>query len=267
MICFPNAKINLGLHILKKRQDGFHELETIFYPVQIQDALEFNKASDTKITQHGLVLDNKAEDNIVLSAYNLLKSKYKLPSLDIHLLKNIPFGAGLGGGSADAAFMLQALNDYFELNITNHQLKEYAAAIGSDCAFFIDNKAALAQGRGEILTPCSIDLKEYCIQIICPKIHVSTKVAYAGVKPMNERKDLSEIIKQDIYSWKDSLVNDFEQSVFEQFPALADIKTQLYEQGAIYAAMSGSGSSLFGIFPKNKKANIRMDIGFREFIS
>jgi len=267
MICCPNAKINLGLHILEKRQDGFHELETIFYPVQIQDALEFNEAAETKITQHGLKLDNKAEDNIVLSAYKVLKSAYKLPTLDIHLLKNIPFGAGLGGGSADAAFMLKALNEYYSLNISDERLKNYAAEIGSDCAFFIDNEAALAKGRGEILTPCAIELKDYSIQIICPEIHVSTKEAYAGVVPQNERISLTQIIKQDILSWKEVLINDFEQSVFNAFPKLAEIKEQLYAQGAIYASMSGSGSSVFGLFPKHTKANIRLDIGFREFIS
>lgn len=267
MICFPNAKINLGLQILKKRDDGFHEVKTCMYPLAINDALELHTSDQFNFKQSGKVLDNSPQDNIIVKTYELLKTKVpELPSLNIHLLKNIPFGAGLGGGSADAAFALRAMVQLLGLKITEKQQEEWIAEIGSDCAFFIKNKPAIASGRGELLEVLDLDLSRYTMQLIAPEIHVSTASAYAGVMPSEKQPQLEKILLADISSWKDALMNDFEKSVFAQEPVLADIKKQLYSGGAIYASMSGSGSSVFGIFPKNKKADIKIDIDFEEFI-
>lgn len=267
MICFPNAKINLGLQILKKRDDGFHEIKTCMYPIAVNDALEFHSSNSFSFKQSGKVLDNAPEDNIIVKTYELLKTKIdNLPELNIHLLKNIPFGAGLGGGSADAAFFMTALIELLELGVTSEQQEEWISEIGSDCAFFIKNIPAIASGRGEILTPIQLKLSEYSIQLICPTIHVSTATAYSGVLPTEQQPSLENILLSDIATWKQTLVNDFEKSVFTKEPILANIKNQLYAGGALYASMSGSGSSVFGIFPKNKKADIKIDIDFEEFI-
>ena len=267
MICFPNAKINLGLQILRKREDGFHEVRTCMYPIAVKDALEIHVSDQFSFKQSGKTLDNIPEDNIIVKTYRLLQHKINnLPELNIHLLKSIPFGAGLGGGSADAAFFMTTLVQMLGLNISTAQQEEWIAEIGSDCSFFIKNKPAIASGRGEILRPIDLDLSSYTIQLIAPNIHVSTATAYAGVVPDEEQGNLEAILKQDIKEWKAALINDFEKSVFEKEPVLAQIKEQLYDQGALYASMSGSGSSLFGIFPKHKKANINVDIGFEEFI-
>lgn len=267
MICFPNAKINLGLQILKKRADGFHEIKTCMIPIAINDALEIHEAQDFSFRQAGKVLDNAPNDNIIVKTYELLQSKLpQFPNLNIHLLKNIPFGAGLGGGSADAAFFMHQVLKMIDADVSVEQQEEWIAKIGSDCVFFIKNEAALASGRGEILTPMDIDLSNFTIQLIAPNIHVSTAMAYSGVIPTEEQPSLEDILKSNISTWKDNLVNNFEKSVFEKEPTLAEIKNQLYAGGAIYASMSGSGSSVYGIFPKNKKANIKIDIGFEEFI-
>lgn len=236
-------------------------------PIAINDALEMHKANKFTFNQSGKVLDNMPAENIIVKTYELLKSKIdNLPALNIHLLKNIPFGAGLGGGSADAAFFMREVLILIGADVSIAQQEEWIAEIGSDCPFFIKNKAALSSGRGEILSPINIDLSNYTIQLIAPQIHVSTSMAYSGVSPSEEKPNLEAIINNDISTWKDKLINDFEKSVFEKEPALANIKNQLYAGGAIYASMSGSGSSVFGIFPKNKKANIKIDIGFEEFI-
>lgn len=266
MICFPNAKINLGLQILKKRTDGFHEIKTCMIPIAVNDALEIHTADSFSFKQSGKVLDNIPANNIIVKTYELLKTKIEtLPTLNIHLLKNVPFGAGLGGGSADAAFFMHQVIEMIGANISIEQQEKWVAEIGSDCPFFIKNEAAIASGRGEILEPINIDLSNYTIQLIAPSIHVSTAMAYSGVIPNEEQPNLETILRNDISTWKDNLVNDFEKSVFEKEPALADIKNQLYAGGAIYASMSGSGSSVFGIFPKNKKANIKIDTGFEVF--
>lgn len=253
MICFPNAKINLGLHITEKRPDGFHNLETVFYPLQLHDSLEFVESNKMAFDNSGFTLDCPADKNLCLKAYNALNTHNKLPPLHIHLHKAIPFGAGLGGGSADAAFMLAALNKHFALGKTADELKEIAAGIGSDCAFFIDNQPSYATGRGEILEPINLSLSGKHIVLIKPDIHISTAEAFAGIKPHMPELSILECIKKDITEWEGILSNDFEKSLFPQHPVLREIKEELYAQGAEYAAMSGSGSTVFGIFEQSVK--------------
>ena len=250
MVCFPNAKINLGLNIVSRRPDGYHNLETIFYPIAIKDALEVVPAVEKKgsFKQSGIPVDGTPEQNLVMKAYSLLKKEFSIPEADIYLRKNIPFGAGLGGGSADAAFMLKILNNFAELNLSDEKLENLAAQIGADCPFFIQNKPVFATGIGNIFTPIDLSLKDYCIVLIKPDIHVSTKEAYAMVTPKQASIPLTEIIKTPIETWKDTMLNDFEASVFPQHPAIKEIKEKLYDFGAIYSSMSGSGSSVFGIF-------------------
>jgi len=250
MICFPNAKINLGLNIVSKRPDGYHNLETIFYPIAIKDALEVVPAAEEKgiFKQSGILLDGNPEHNLVIKAYSLLKKEYNLPRIDIYLRKNIPFGAGLGGGSADAAFMLKLLNNMYELHLSETRLEELASQLGADCSFFIQNKPVFATGIGNIFTSIGLSLKEYFIVLVKPDIYVSTKEAYELVKPKTPDISLKEIIKNPPETWKDTMVNDFESSVFVKYPAIKNIKERLYDSGAVYASMSGSGSSVFGIF-------------------
>lgn len=252
MITYPNAKINLGLNITEKRPDGYHNLETIFYPIPLQDALEVNmlegKGAFTLKTS-GMQIAGDPEDNLVIKAYRLLQSDFPdLPSIDIHMFKHIPTGAGLGGGSSDAAFMLKLLNDKFKLNLSISQLEEYAARLGADCAFFIQNKPVFATGIGNVFEPIELTLKGYCLILVKPDIFVSTKEAYAMIKPQMPQQSLKEIILEPVEMWKDLMVNDFESSVFCAYPEIAAIKDKLYDLGAIYASMSGSGSSVFGLF-------------------
>lgn len=252
MICFPNAKINLGLNIISKRPDGYHNIETIFYPVALKDALEIVPARGEKgvFRQTGIPIDGNAEDNLVMKACKLLSSTYTIPEIDIHLLKKIPFGAGLGGGSADAAFTLKLLNDYAQLGLPDDELERLAGQLGADCAFFIRNKPVFASGIGNVFENVEISLEDYRIVLIKPGIHVSTKEAYATVWPATPEYSLKDIIRSPVETWKDRMVNDFEESVFQQYPAIRDVKTQLYDEGAVYASMSGSGSCVFGIFKK-----------------
>ena len=240
MITFPNAKINLGLNITEKRPDGYHNLETVFYPVPIEDALEIH-----------------VQNNCQLPAANGQVQKFSLHqagleitgnAADIHLYKHIPSGAGLGGGSSDAAFMLKLLNKRFELGLTTEKLEEYAAALGADCAFFINNMPTYAEGIGNLFSPITLSLKDYQILLVKPDIFVSTREAFSLIKPHKPEYSLKETIALPVSEWKERLVNDFEASVFPQYPAIGEIKDELYQKGAIYAAMSGSGSSVFGLF-------------------
>jgi len=250
MITFPNAKINLGLHVLRKREDGFHDIETVFYPIRMHDCLEvLSRGGETSFTQYGPALP--AGENIVLKAYKLLKDEYDVPPLDIHLLKHIPAGAGLGGGSSDAAHTLLALNEMFRLGISSSELESLAASLGSDCAFFIRNKAVFASGRGEKFINIKLDLSPYHIKVVKPDIHISTPEAYAMIHPQDDRPSLREIIQKPIKEWKDLLVNDFETPVFEKFPEIKALKESMYDQGAVYASMSGSGSAVYGVFIKH----------------
>lgn len=258
MIVFPNCKINLGLHILRKRADGYHDLETVFYPVRFTDILELIPERTTtdqpvNYAQSGLDIQGNPLDNLCVKAYLLLKKDYPaLPPVKMHLHKVIPTGAGLGGGSADAAFTLQLLNDYFKLGLSTDQLLHYALSLGSDCPFFILNKPAYATGRGELLEPVSVDLTGYTLVIINPGIHVPTAQAFAGIRPAQPERSLKEIIALPVSSWADELINDFEKPIFYQYPEIAAIKDELYRAGAVYASMSGSGSTVYGLFADGK---------------
>ena len=253
MLLFPNCKINLGLHILNKREDGFHNLETVFYPIALKDALEIipSPGSSIAFTGSGLTVDGTEADNICIKAYHLLKRDFpQLPFIKLHLYKAIPMGAGLGGGSADGAFTLQLLNKKFNLELSVQQLIDYALQLGSDCPFFIINKPCYATGRGELLEGIDITLAGYKIVIVNPGIHVNTGWAFSQITPAEPQKKLKEIIAQPIATWKAELINDFEAPVFEKYPEIKNIKEELYNKGAAYAAMSGSGSTVYGIFEK-----------------
>lgn len=252
MITFPNIKINLGLSITEKRPDGYHNLETIFYPVALEDALEIrtNPEAQQKFTlhQHGMEIAGNPENNLVVKAYLLLDKEFHLPPVEIHLYKHIPSGAGLGGGSSDAAFMLKLLNEHYNLQLSDNQLEDYAATLGADCAFFIKNTPTYAEGIGNIFSPIELSLKGYRIMIVKPDVFVSTREAFANIRPHRPEYPVREVIRRPVAEWKDTLINDFEASVFPQYPVIGEIKEELYHQGAIYASMSGSGSSVFGLF-------------------
>lgn len=248
MISFPNAKINLGLRITEKRTDGFHNLETVFFPVGWSDALEIADTDKLCFSSSGINISGPPESNLVMKAYDLLQNDFDLPALKIHLHKQIPFGAGLGGGSSDAAFMLRMLNQYFDLSLSQEKLLQYAAVLGSDCPFFIQNKPVFATGRGEIMNEINLSLDSMFIVLVKPPVEVSTARAFQFVVPQKPNVSLSELIKLPVQEWKDVIVNQFESSVFPQYPEIAEIKSQLYKKGAVYASMSGSGSCVFGLF-------------------
>ena len=252
MIQFPNCKINLGLSILAKRADGYHELETVFYPIAVSDALEILPAANLTMTQSGIAVPGDPAQNLCLKAYHLLKKDFPtLPAVQMHLHKNIPMGAGLGGGSSDGTAALIILNQQFSLGLNDQQLIDYASQLGSDCPFFVYNKACHASGRGEVLTPIHLDLSKYQFLLVHPGVHIATAWAFQQLNPHTKLESIQAIIEKPITDWKNSLINDFEAPVFKAEPKLLVIKDQLYQLGAIYASMSGSGSSLFGIFPKD----------------
>ncbi len=256
MLVFPNCKVNLGLNILRKRNDGFHDLESFFYPVYLKDALEIisskNINGQTRFSTSGLVINGNEKDNLCIKAYELLKIRFpKISSVQIHLHKAIPMGAGLGGGSADAAFTLKTLNQLFGLHLSTEQLMELALQLGSDCPFFLKNKPCFATSRGDVLEEIELNLSAYKMVIIYPGIHINTAWAFSQIHPAIPEKSIREIIQQPLETWKTTLTNDFEQPVFHCHPELKRIKENLYSLGAIYASMSGSGSTLFGIFKKD----------------
>lgn len=258
MITFPCAKINLGLNIVSKRPDGYHNLETVFYPIPLTDALEIKymdekfpseSPCDLKIT--GNDVDCNEEDNLVIKAYQLLAADFQLPRVHAHLVKRIPTQAGLGGGSSDAAYMIRLLDERFRLNIGIPEMERYAAKLGADCAFFITAEPSYAEGIGDVLMPADVPgagLGGYYLAVVKPSVAVSTRDAYAAIVPKIPAKCCRDIVRQPIETWKDELVNDFEVPIFAMHPELAAIKQSLYDVGAVYAAMSGSGSALFGIF-------------------
>lgn len=257
MIAFPNAKINLGLHIVAKRADGFHNLETIFFPIKWNDVLEITETNgQTSFHSYGLPIAATPEQNLCFKAWNILHRQFQIPHVAIHLLKNIPMGAGLGGGSSDAAFTLRLLNDKFRLQLTDQQLIDLAAQIGSDCPFFIKNKSCLATGRGEVLQPVDVSLSGYQMLVVHPGIHISTPWAFQQIKPQPAGFDLSLLPNYAVEEWREVLFNQFEIPVFKAYPAIKMIKAQLYELGALYAALSGSGSACFGIFPDKQPIDI-----------
>ena len=270
MISFPNCKINIGLYITNRRADGYHDLETIFYPVKgLHDALEVTPAKNTitSIQIHGLDIAGKAEQNLVWKAYELVKERFpaKATPIDIHLLKAIPMGAGMGGGSADGAFMLRLLNDYYKLELKDKVLAEMALELGSDCPFFIYNTPQFAQGRGEQMSPVKIDLSSYSLQLVCPEVHISTKDAFAMITPREAMYHLRSLPDLAVAQCKDHVRNDFEYPVFMQHPELAGIKKQLYDKGAVYASMSGSGSTIYGIFRKGQKADVNTTLACKHY--
>lgn len=258
MITFPCAKINLGLNIVSKRPDGYHNLETVFYPIPLTDALEIKymdekfpseSPCDLKIT--GNDVDCNEEDNLVIKAYQLLAADFQLPRVHAHLVKRIPTQAGLGGGSSDAAYMIRLLDERFRLNIGIPEMERYAAKLGADCAFFITADPSYAEGIGDVLMPVDVPgagLGGYYLAVVKPSVAVSTRDAYAAIVPKTPAKCCRDIVRQPIETWKDELVNDFEAPIFAMHPELAAIKQSLYDAGAVYVAMSGSGSALFGIF-------------------
>jgi 4-diphosphocytidyl-2-C-methyl-D-erythritol kinase len=248
MVVFPHAKINIGLQIIEKRPDGFHSINTLFYPIPFHDILEIVPADKTSINISGLKIEGGEDDNLCMKAYQLLHSKFSLPPAAIYLHKVIPAGAGLGGGSSDAAYTLTELNRLFDLQLSRVQLMAFATKLGSDCTFFIQEKPAFAEGRGEILYPTSINLQGYYLLLIKPDIHISTATAYAGIIPKQPEQKISLLAKCPVSEWRNGIHNDFEAGIFAQYPVLADIKAQLYSSGAEYASMSGSGASIFGLF-------------------
>ena len=254
MILFPNAKINLGLNIIRKRSDGYHDLETLFYPIAIHDAVEIIKSNtkeEVSISFSGIPINGKTEDNLCFKAYNLVKKDFpQLTAIKIHLHKTIPAGSGLGGGSADGAAMLKLLDRKFDLKFSTEQLLNYALQLGSDCPFFIINKPCFGSARGEFLEPVSVDLSQYKFVIVYPGIHIGTSEAFSLLKLSRHSKSIKEIAQQPVETWKTELKNDFEEMVFKKCPAIENTKARLYESGAVYAAMTGSGSTVYGIFGK-----------------
>lgn len=247
MLQFANAKINIGLHVTSKRPDGYHDIETIFYPVSLYDVLEVLPADKLGFEVHNYDFP-AGEDNLCIKAYYLLAEKYKLPPVNIHLLKNIPVGAGLGGGSSDAAHILKMLNELFRLDIGDDTLIRYAARLGADCPFFIGNQPMYAHGIGTEMEKIALDLSAYSIVVIKPDAFISTAEAYRGVVPKLAEIDLRRAIRLPIQQWKYHIVNDFELGIFKNYPYIQDVKAKLYAEGAVYASMSGSGSAVFGIF-------------------
>lgn len=248
MIVFPNAKINIGLNITERRPDGYHNLETVFYPLMIKDALEAVESSALTFQSSGIPIPGDEQHNLCLKAYNLLKADFDLPPLSIHLHKHIPIGAGLGGGSADAAFFIKLVNESYNLGLSNETLMNYARQLGADCAFFITNQPVYAYGKGDYFEDVELDLSMYKMVLVMPPVHVSTAQAYGGIKPAPVEHSLKDLIKKPISEWKQTIRNDFEPHIFEAFPIIAEIKNRLYSSGALYASMSGSGASVFGIF-------------------
>lgn len=261
MLVFPNCKINLGLHVVSKREDGFHNIETVFYPVNWCDALEVLENPESGeafvFSQSGLNISGKTEDNLLYKAWRLITAEKKIPNIQVHLHKNIPMGAGLGGGSSDAASFLNILNSRFSLNYTSNALKNMASHLGSDCAFFIENQPVYAKGRGNEFSAIQVDLSSYYILTIYPGIHSNTKEAYDGLTPKLPSHHLVSLIeKTPITFWKEALVNDFEPAIFKKYPEIKLLKENLYAAGAIYASMSGSGSAVFGIFKEEPVLNL-----------
>lgn len=252
MITFPNPKLNIGLDILRKRPDGYHDIDTLMVPYEgMRDLLEIVPAEKPEMKLYGIPVDGDATDNLCFRAWKMMAEEFGIQPVAIYLYKNIPSGAGLGGGSADAAFTLLMLNDMFGLGLDKPALAELAARLGSDCPFFIYNRPMLCRGRGEIMSPFDIDLCGLRFEVVVPPIHVSTREAYAGVTPGVPVTPLEESLRRPVREWKECVRNDFEKSVFAAHPQLADAKEDMYRHGAIYAAMSGSGSSIFGIFQEN----------------
>jgi len=248
MLAFANAKINLGLNVTQKRTDGYHNLETVFYPVKLYDVVEITDANKVTCLIKGIDVPGHVEDNICIKAFNALQKDFGLPPQQITLLKNIPVGAGLGGGSSDAAHLVKLLNDKFSLGLTQVAMENYVKPLGADCSFFIKNEPAFASGIGDELSPIAIDLSNFFLVLIKPPVHVSTADAYAGIKPIIPSRSLKDLIHLPVKEWRSCLENDFETSVFSKYSEIEQVKSKLYQSGALFSLMSGSGSSVFAIF-------------------
>jgi 4-diphosphocytidyl-2-C-methyl-D-erythritol kinase len=248
MICFPNAKINIGLNILEKRKDNFHNLESVFYPVGWTDALEIVRADSFQLTLTGIKVEGDPAENLCAKVYQSLREKFKLAPVHIHLHKNIPVGAGLGGGSSDAAFTLKLLNQLFQLELSTEEMQDFIRPFGSDCAFFIENQPVYAFGKGDQFETIKLDLKGKFLVMVYPALHISTKEAYEGIIPQQPPYRIKESIKSDFSIWREVLANDFEKGIFAKHSLLVHLKEKLYKMGAVYASMSGSGSTVYGIF-------------------
>lgn len=248
MTSYPNCKINIGLNIESKRPDGYHDISTLMYPVPLCDKLTIEPSDVFSFSISGIKLEDDGKENLVVRAYRLIAKDYNIPNVSINLEKNIPSGAGLGGGSADAAFTIKMLNEMFTLNMSDEQMENYSSRLGADCAFFIKNEPMICEGIGNIMRKCDIQLNGKWLLLVKPAVHVSTAEAYCGCKPQKWAKGLRELLNEPIREWKKEIVNDFEKQVFSAHPELTQIKSRLYQAGADYAAMSGSGSSIFGIF-------------------
>ncbi|MFT4032574.1 MAG: 4-(cytidine 5'-diphospho)-2-C-methyl-D-erythritol kinase [Siphonobacter sp.] len=260
MVSFPNAKINIGLSITEKRPDGYHNLESVFVPVGWSDVLEILPATQTSFKSTGISIPGNHADNLCLKAYTLLSRDFELPAVSIHLHKVVPIGAGLGGGSSDAAFTLKMLNDLFELNLSAGQLENYARLLGSDCAFFIKNKVTFCFGKGDEFSEISFNLAGKSILLVYPDIHSSTAEAYSGIIPKKTAVPLQKALAEPIINWKHTVHNDFEESLFPKHPFLAQIKKNLYQAGASYASLSGSGSTVYGIFEQKAPTSLFPDL-------
>lgn len=251
MIKFPNAKINLGLNIIEKRTDGYHNLETVFYPIPLNDILEVAISpvnEEYRFFNTGIVVDSLPEDNICIKALKIIEERYDVPPVDIHLHKIIPFGAGLGGGSSNGATVINMVDALFELGISDDEKQKMAARLGADCAFFINGTPAFATGIGDVLAPVSLSLSGYYLVLVKPDIHVNTAQAYGGITPRKPEVGIADIITKPVAQWRNLLNNDFEDTIFKIFPQIGEIKNTLYRLGAVYASMSGSGSSVFALF-------------------
>lgn len=260
MLVFSGSKINLGLNIIEKRSDGFHNLESVFYPILWNDALEVLESTDNqgiKLEFSGIPISGSANDNIIAKAYALLKKNHTLPSIKVHLHKHIPMGAGLGGGSANAVNFIELMDKKFDLRIPFATKMNYAKELGSDCAFFVENKPVFAKEKGDVFESVKIDLSNYFILVVYPNVHSDTKLAYQGVTPKKPQQNIKTIIETiPIEKWNDMLVNDFETTVFKNLPQVRELKQRMYTEGAIYASMSGSGSAVFGIFRTQPKFDV-----------
>ncbi|MCF8377987.1 MAG: 4-(cytidine 5'-diphospho)-2-C-methyl-D-erythritol kinase [Bacteroidales bacterium] len=259
MITFPNAKINLGLSITEKREDGFHNIRTLMLPTSLLDALEFVEAKKDSFSLSGINIPGDPGENLVMKALNLVRKKYEIPQLKVHLHKNIAAGSGLGGGSSDASFMIKMLNDYFKLGMDVSEMQKIAATLGSDCSFFIKNTPQIATGRGEILEEIEFRLPSGYLYIFRPDFSISTQNAYSGIAINQNPPSIERLIRNDISDWKHSIFNEFERKIFEQFPAMKSIKSAIYQSGAIYASMSGSGSAIYGIYTEKPKINHELE--------
>jgi 4-diphosphocytidyl-2-C-methyl-D-erythritol kinase len=257
MVIFPNCKINLGLNIISKRPDGFHNIETVFYPVALHDSLEAIVAGDGVFEFHtsGLAIPGDPAKNLCVKAYQLLEKDFRLPAVNMHLHKVIPMGAGLGGGSSDGAFALKLLNDMFSLGLNNAQLTEYARLLGSDCSFFIENQPCHAFEKGDKVEPVEVDLSGLELVVVVPGVHVSTPEAYSAITPAIPDHLPAKVVNLPVGKWKSRLMNDFEKTVFQKYPVIGDIKQNLYKAGALYASMSGSGSAVYGLFEETPRVN------------